>query len=151
MTGLSEEEKEGLSQGLPGSSLMPLLDASKESVRDGVLFCYESLLMSAIQVEVGPELSMTTRFALSSRGMVRGLITKDYKFVRYFSPLEFHIPTTLEELNNLAADPEANGELILALNAQLNELIAQEIGQDDGQEVAAVLQAIQASGLAAGS
>ena len=168
MTGLPEEEKEELSQGLPGSSLMPLLDGSKESVRDGALFCYESLLMSAIQVEVGPDRSMTTQIDFSSRGMVRGLITEDYKFVRYFSPLEFHTPTTLEELyaqndvqlfdlkqdpeelNNLAADPEANGELILALNAQLNELIAREIGQDDGQELAAVLQAIQASGLAAG-
>lgn len=162
MTGLPQEEKERLCEGLPGSSLMDLMDGSRQTVREGALFCYESLLMSAVLVDVAPDKSMSYQIDLTNRGMVRGLITEDYKFVRYFSPLEFNTPQTLEELyalndvqlfdlrqdpqelNNLAADPEANGELILELNAQLNRLIEAEIGCDDGQEVAAVLQALQA-------
>lgn len=162
MTGLPEAQKERLCQGLPGSSLMDLMDGSRQTVREGALFCYESLLMSAVQVDVALDGSMSYQIDLTNRGMVRGLITEDYKFVRYFSPLEFNNPQTLEELyalndvqlfdlrrdpqelNNLAADPEANGELILELNAQLNRLIEAEIGRDDGQEVAAVLQAFQA-------
>lgn len=157
-----EAQKERLCQGLPGSSLMDLMDGSRQTVREGALFCYESLLMSAVQVDVALDGSMSYQIDLTNRGMVRGLITEDYKFVRYFSPLEFNTPQTLEELyalndvqlfdlrrdpqelNNLAADPEANGELILELNAQLNRLIEAEIGRDDGQEVAAVLQAFQA-------
>lgn len=160
--GLHEAQKERLCEGLPGSSLMDLMDGSRQTVREGALFCYESLLMSAVQVDVALDGSMSYQIDLTNRGMVRGLITEDYKFVRYFSPLEFNTPQTLEELyalndvqlfdlrrdpqelNNLAADPEANGELILELNAQLNRLIEAEIGRDDGQEVAAVLQAFQA-------
>ena len=162
MTGLPEAQKERLCQGLPDSSLMDLMDGSRQTVREGALFCYESLLMSAVLVDVAPDKSMSYQIDLTNRGMVRGLITEDYKFVRYFSPLEFNTPQTLEELyalndvqlfdlrrdpqelNNLAADPEANGELILELNAQLNRLIEAEIGRDDGQVVAAVLQAFQA-------
>ena len=39
-----------------------------------------------------------------------------------------------DELNNLGLDPEANAELIMEMNALLNELIASEIGEDDGDE-----------------
>lgn len=113
-----EAQKERLCQGLPGSSLMDLMDGSRQTVREGALFCYESLLMSAVQVDVALDGSMSYQIDLTNRGMVRGLITEDYKFVRYFSPLE--------------------------LNAQLNRLIEAEIGRDDGQVVAAVLQAFQA-------
>lgn len=161
MTGLPEEEKAQLAEGLSGHSLMDLMDGSRESVRDGALFCYESLVMNSVQVDVNPDKSMSYVVDLSVRGMVRCLITEDYKFVRYFSPHEFNMPTTLEELyakndvqlfdlredpeelNNLAADPEANEELILELNALLNRLITEEIGQDDGQELAALLQNLQ--------
>ena len=167
MTGLPDEEKERLCEGLPGHSLMDLMDGSASSVRDGALFCYESLLMSAVQVDVALDGSMSYQIDLTNRGMVRGLITEDYKFVRYFAPLEFNTPQTLEELyamndvqlfdlrqdpeelNNLAADPEANGELLLELNARLNRLIEEEIGQDDGQEITVILQTLQQSDLGA--
>lgn len=166
MTGLPDGEKEQLSQGLPGHSLMDLMDGSTSSVRDGALFCYEALLMTTVQVGVSPDLELSYQVDPSVRGMVRGLITEDYKFVRYFSPLEFNTPTTLEELygkndvqlfdlrqdpeelNNLAADPEANEALILELNAQLNQLIQEEIGQDDGQEAAAAIQRVHEIGQA---
>ncbi len=36
-------------------------------------------------------------------------------------------------MNNLAVDRKANGELLLAMNAKLTELIAAEIGEDKGQ------------------
>ena len=36
------------------------------------------------------------------------------------------------EVNNLAADPDANQDLILAMNEKLNALIATEIGADNG-------------------
>jgi arylsulfatase len=37
------------------------------------------------------------------------------------------------ELNNLAQDPKKNGELILAMNAKLTQLIETEVGEDIGQ------------------
>lgn len=85
----------------------------------------------------------------SKRGQMRALFDGRYKYARYFAPNDPHMAadrqTLLErndlelfdtqadpgELENLAADP-ANLELILSLNARLNDLIASEIGVDDG-------------------
>lgn len=39
------------------------------------------------------------------------------------------------EVTNLAADREANGERVLAMNAKLQALIDREIGRDDGSEL----------------
>ncbi|XOV86436.1 MAG: sulfatase-like hydrolase/transferase [Pseudomonadota bacterium] len=79
----------------------------------------------------------------------RGINSGQFKFARYFKPAEHHIPTdwaTLEghnelelydtaadpfEMNNLAADT-SHRDLLLSLNTRLNELIALEIGVDDG-------------------
>ena len=38
-----------------------------------------------------------------------------------------------QELRNLAVDIKKNGELILALNYKANQLIAMEVGVDDGK------------------
>ena len=72
------------------------------------------------------------------------------QFSRYFSFRQFNTPTTLDELRakndlelydlradpdevvNLAYDFDANRDLIAAMNAKLNALIAGEIGVDDG-------------------
>ena len=35
---------------------------------------------------------------LSPRGFMRGIVTDNYKFARYFSPREHHTPTTLDAL-----------------------------------------------------
>jgi arylsulfatase A-like enzyme len=96
--------------------------------------------------------------------MARGITTDRYKFIRYFKPLDFNTPHTLEELFdhndvqlfdleadpeelvNLAADPEANGELILELNDLLNETIAREIGEDNGEEVKKAIKTIEELG-----
>jgi hypothetical protein len=120
-----------------------------------------SMLDSKMSQTTDPATGVTTyTIDYSKRGFVRGITTEKYKFARYFSPLDFNLPTTLDELyahndvqlfdlqkdpqelNNLAADREANGELILELNNQLNALITKEIGVDDGSEAAAVITRI---------
>jgi len=88
-----------------------------------------------------------------SRGHMRGLTDGRYKFARYFSPLEHHQPKSWEDLMarndlelydthedpmekiNLAADPEAHRPLIESLNARLNRLIEEEIGEDNGSHL----------------
>jgi arylsulfatase len=163
MTNLSDDKKAQLSAGLTGGSLMDLMDGSKSEIRTGALFAYEmiSMLDSKMIQTTDPATGVTTyTIDYSKRGFVRGITTEKYKFARYFSPLDFNLPTTLDELyahndvqlfdlqkdpqelNNLAADREANGELILELNNQLNALITKEIGVDDGSEAAAVITRI---------
>lgn len=146
---------------LSGSSLIGLIDGSEESVRDGALFCYEMISLGA--VDVSGDASGRPVFTLNpeERGMVRGIVTEDYKYVRYFSPVNFNTPETLEdilnnndiqlfdtkndpeELVNLASDPQKNADLILSLNEKLNRLIEKEIGTDDGQEVEFCLRILQ--------
>ncbi|MBQ6504035.1 MAG: sulfatase-like hydrolase/transferase [Flexilinea sp.] len=158
---ISPEKKAEITAGLPGTSLLTLMDGSQKSVRDASLFCFEMLSMTALQFGRDAEGNTTYSFDVNARGMVRGIITDQYKFVRYFSPVNFNTPETLEELFanndvqlfdlnadpeemvNLAADPEANAELIMQLNELLNQTISREIGQDDGLHVMKVLKALQ--------
>lgn len=150
----------GESEDIPGRSLIPLMRGYSDSAREGSLFCYEMLSMSAPCVVSGD--SVTYDFTKMGRGMARGLITSDgYKFIRYFRPGEFNTPSTLDELyahndvqafnlnddpqelHNLADDRDANGALLLRLNALMNSLISREIGSDDGREVSSVLEALR--------
>ncbi|MBT5938608.1 MAG: sulfatase-like hydrolase/transferase [Rhodospirillaceae bacterium] len=89
---------------------------------------------------------------LGDPALFRGIHTGRYKFARYFKPSEHHRPDdweTLiahnelelydleadpEEMNNLASGGDVDKDLLLALNAQLNDLIELEIGVDDGHE-----------------
>lgn len=86
-------------------------------------------------------------------GFFRGIHDGRYKFARYFRPGQHHTPTSWEmllahnelelydtrsdpqEINNLAAQPEQQRDLILALNARVNALVATEIGRDEGAEL----------------
>lgn len=158
---ISAEKKAEITAKLPGKSLLPLLDGSAENLRDASLFCYEMLSMTALQFGRDADGNTTYSFDVTARGMVRGIVTERYKFARYFSPVDFNTPTTLEELFahndvqlfdlssdpeemvNLAANPEDNAELILEMNDLLNKTIEKEIGQDDGMHVKKVLQALQ--------
>jgi hypothetical protein len=47
----------------------------------------------------------------------------------------FDLRSDPDELNNLATDTRANGELILAMNAKLNARIDEEVGTDDGSSL----------------
>jgi arylsulfatase A-like enzyme len=93
---------------------------------------------------------------LRKRGTVRSMFDGRYSFSRYFSPTEHHKPAGLDdlykyndlelydrendpgEMTNLAADRAANGELVLAMSAKLESVIAAEIGVDDGRELPSV-------------
>jgi arylsulfatase A-like enzyme len=86
----------------------------------------------------------------ANRTAIRSVFDGRYRFSRYFSPVAFNTPKTMEELlakndlevydleadpdemTNLALDPKKNGDLILALNQVTNERIADEVGVDDG-------------------
>ncbi len=88
---------------------------------------------------------------LTKRGFVAMTFDGRYKFARYYAPSHFNTPQTLEEIMNwndlelfdlqndsdeqynLALNPEENQELILKMNTLLNELIALEVGVNDGQ------------------
>lgn len=163
MTNLSNDKKTEISAGLPGNSMMDLMDGSQTEIREGSLFAYEmiSMIDSNMMQTTDPTNNITTyKIDYSKRGFVRGITTEKYKFARYFSPLNFNMPTTLaelyanndvqlfdlekdpEELVNLAADKEANATLIMELNEQLNALITKEIGIDDGSEATAVISQI---------
>ncbi|MCI3208129.1 MULTISPECIES: sulfatase-like hydrolase/transferase [Pandoraea] len=82
------------------------------------------------------------------RGMIRSVFDGRYRFSRYFSPEQFNRPTSLETLfasndvelydlhadptesRNLALAPRANGALLLAMNALLNDRLDAEVGDD---------------------
>lgn len=173
MTNLPEEEKERIAQGLPGYDLMELIrdaaeapagrtltDGCEAGGHDGTepvhtrrteaLFCYEMLSMTAVNFGLGEDGKPTISLNPAARGMVRGMTTERYKFVRYFSPLDYNCPETLDELyahndvqlfdlqndpqevENLAADRDRNGALIAEMNERLNHLIRREIGDDGG-------------------
>jgi hypothetical protein len=86
----------------------------------------------------------------SLRVAIRSITDERYRFTRYFPFRAFNTPTTLDDLRakydlelydlrndpdevvNLAYNFDANRDLIAAMNAKLNALIAAEIGVDDG-------------------
>lgn len=88
--------------------------------------------------------------ALDERGHMRGLFDGRFKFARYFSPRRHHTPRDFDalvanndlelydtaddpgETRNLATRPTQHRERLEALNAQLNALVAREVGPDDG-------------------
>lgn len=88
---------------------------------------------------------------LKKRGAIRSIFDGHYKFSRYYSPLEHHIPKTVKELFasndvelfdvikdplemiNLASNRSENEALINEMNNKLNILIEQEVGDDVGQ------------------
>jgi len=90
------------------------------------------------------------RSKLNKRGFMSFAFNGQYKFARYYAPSNFNTPTTLEQIlrdndiqlfdlrndpletRNLALDPEKNRDLIVRMNVLLNELMADEVGRNDG-------------------
>lgn len=153
----NEADKKAITSQLKGYSLVPLLHNTSASVRDeeGALFVFD--MISMMDRSSCEDLSQGDfKFEARNRGFLRGIITKDFKFARYFSPLEFNSPHTIEELyakndvemyrkgsdemTNLAFDlttvkasPWVEA-LVSGYNEKLNNLITREIGTDNGQE-----------------
>ena len=155
------------SEVLPGKDISTLLAAPEaadfDSLRPGTLFNYnmfayldaEFLNSVADFFAAGGKpadiAKQGFRPNLSKRGAIRSVFDGKYKFSRYFSPQQHHVPRTLEhlyggndlelfdlsvdplEMTNLAFDRKANGDIMLAMNDKLNLLIEQEVGEDIGQ------------------
>jgi len=136
--------------------------ARLDAVRDGQLYCFNmftgldgNFLMKARDLlkEGGPAKLKEAglRPDLTKRGAIRSVFDGRYQFTRYFSPKQHNRPTSIEalfelndvelfdlqadphELNNLALDREKNADLLMAMNAKLNRLIDEEVGEDVGQ------------------
>ena len=78
---------------------------------------------------------------LTKRGAIRSVTDGRYRFSRYFSPLQHNLPETMEqifeyndvelydlqadpnEVQNLAVDTKAHGDLLLAMNQKLTDVI----------------------------
>jgi hypothetical protein len=96
---------------------------------------------------------------LDKRGLLSFAFDGRYKFARYYAPTAFNAPQTLEdifknndvqlfdlqsdpeEMHTLAAEPEKNRALLLRMNGLLNELIAKEVGVNDGRFLALYISA----------
>jgi arylsulfatase len=87
---------------------------------------------------------------MDNRELFRGIFDGRYKFVRYYGLAHYNLPETIEELfgnndvalydllmdpeemNNLADqdNPDFDEELLALMNAKLNSLVEEEIGED---------------------
>jgi arylsulfatase len=123
------------------------------ATNDGELWRYISEARAASKNPALSLLKHRYKPDLKKRGSLRTVFDGRYKFTRYFSPLDRNRPTTMEqlcawndlelfdlevdpgEMNNLAIDKETNRDLILAMSAKLESVIADEIGVDDGREL----------------
>ncbi|MGB8406464.1 MAG: sulfatase-like hydrolase/transferase [Mycobacterium sp.] len=134
--------------------------AGPQAVRRGALFNYvgpltidsDYCVAGMTQLLQGKPAPPLTELGskLNKRGFLSFAFDGQYKFARYYAPNNFNTPTTLQDIlhdndiqlfdlkidpqetNNLALDPQKNGDLILRMNALLNELMAAEVGKNDG-------------------
>ncbi|HXM07636.1 MAG TPA: hypothetical protein VN936_09225, partial [Candidatus Acidoferrum sp.] len=133
--------------------------ASVHEIRQGVLYNYLGLgtvdaeYLQAVmdsQMRDSTKQPPIAKASMTKRGLVSSAFDGRYKFGRYYAPTAFNTPTTLEEIikendaqlfdlhadphemHNLVLAPEKNRELILRMNKLLNELIASEVGVNDG-------------------
>jgi arylsulfatase len=142
--------------------------ASPQAVRPGVLFNYVgpmtidsdyllSSMTAALQGKPAPPVT-ELQSKLDKRGFLSFVFDGQYKFARYYAPANFNTPVTLEQIlrdndvqlfdlkndpnetRNLALDPQKNKDLILRMNALLNELMAKEVGKNDGSFLPAAVR-----------
>lgn len=133
--------------------------AELHAVRKGALFNYTGLatvdatylqsVMDSQMLDTSPQPPIS-KANLTKRGLLSFAYDGRYKFGRYYAPTLFNTPTTLaeivknndaqlfdlqsdpHELHNLMLDPKKNGATILRMNGLLNDLIAAEVGVNDG-------------------
>jgi arylsulfatase len=134
--------------------------AGVQAIRLGALFNYVgpitidssycvAAMTQLLQGKPAPSLT-DLQSKLEKRGFMSFAFDGQYKFARYYAPAKFNTPITIEQIlrdndiqlfdlkndplekNNLAVDPEKNKDLILRMNALLNELMTNEVGKNDG-------------------
>ncbi len=133
------------------------------AARDGSLFCFNmfayidgDLMSKAVTLLREPDGKQKLKESnlkpdLSKRGAIRSVFDGRYQFTRYFSPKQHNRPDSLEsllahndvelfdlesdphEVDNLAKDPKKHGDVLLAMNSKLNNLVDTEVGEDVGQ------------------
>jgi arylsulfatase A-like enzyme len=142
--------------------------AAPQAVRPGVLFNYVapltidsdyclSAMTQLLRGKVAPPLT-ELQPKLDKRGFLSFVFDGRYKFARYYAPANFNTPETLDqilrnndlqlfdlkndplEVRNLALDTEKNKDVILRMNALLNELMAKEVGKNDGSFLPAAIR-----------
>ena len=135
--------------------------AAPDAVRPGVLFNYVGLqTIEATYLKEACKYIMEGKWVpplaeyhpdLRSRGFLNFTFDGRYKYARYYAPSEFNRPTTLEqilkyndvelfdlendpnEVDNLAVEAAKHESTILRMNRLLNDLMAREVGVNDGQ------------------
>ncbi len=159
LTGLSHNMKKEVLKGHDFSEfILHPENQNIHAIRKGILFNYvgistidnrylSKMLIASFTHQSLPSL---TEINLNKRGFLAFVFDGRYKFARFYSPCDFNTPTTLEEIfekndvqlfdlqndptetHNMALDKNKNKELILRMNELLNNLIAEEVGVNDG-------------------
>jgi len=162
LTGLPDASRPAAVKALPGRDFSSLLadpeKANVQTVRPAVLFNYvgpstvdgnylNQLMRATVAGKPNPPV---TQAKLDKRGFLSFAFDGRYKFARYYAPTAFNTPQTLEEIlknndvqlfdlendpdeiHNLTLEPEKNRATILRMNGVLNELMAKEVGVNDG-------------------
>jgi len=133
--------------------------AGKNDVREGALYNFnmwvyqDADLMHQVydaQTKGQNPKDLGLSVNLTNRGAIRSVTDGRYRYSRYFSPLQHNMPKSMEqvfeyndvelydlqedpnEMQNLAIDLKANGDLLLAMNQKLTDVIDAEVGDDDG-------------------
>jgi len=170
MSGAPEPERRKAAAGLPGHdasvALQPKMRKNVHAVRPGALFNFVAPLTldagfctSTVTKEANEKLDLATlKPHLGKRGFLTFAFDGRYKFARFYAPNDFNAPKTLdelfarndvqlfdldndpEEMKNLALDRVKNATTLERMNALLNDLMAKEVGVNDGSFLPEVIR-----------
>jgi arylsulfatase len=162
LAGIPQAKRSAALKDLPGRDFSTLLadpeKADVNALRPGILFNYVGLstvdgdyFVSAFaHLAQGKRPPPITEVKLDKRGFLSFVHDGRYKLGRFYAPNDFNTPKTLDELfkqndvqifdlktdpdevHNLALDQEKHKGTILRLNGLLNDLMAREVGVNDG-------------------